>query len=250
MSDYNNSTDDTDSQDIYDPVFVRRLFDEMSRTYGVVNLISSFGFCSRWRRQCIDAISIHQGSVVLDLMTGMGELLPGLSRRIGPSGALIAVDISPEMCRQAQETSAKLNVIDGTTILREDALELPSIEDSSVDYIVSSFGLKTFSVRQLEALAGQVCRVLKPGGQFSFLEISVPESCLMRWPYMLYLNHLIPLIGQTLMGNPDNYRLLGVYTAAFTSCRTAAPAFMATGLEVSYQEYFVGCASGLTGYKP
>jgi hypothetical protein len=35
--------------DLYDPQFVKRLFEEMAGTYGVVNTLSSFGFNQRWR---------------------------------------------------------------------------------------------------------------------------------------------------------------------------------------------------------
>ena len=82
--------------DIYDPSYVRRLFDEMSGTYGVVNVISSLGFCVRWRRQCVGLLSVRPGSVVVDLMTGMGELCPQLARLAGANGHITAVDLSPE----------------------------------------------------------------------------------------------------------------------------------------------------------
>ena len=52
---------------IYDPAFVRQLFDEMAATYGVVNLVSSFGFARRWRRQCVECVGIKDGAVVVDL---------------------------------------------------------------------------------------------------------------------------------------------------------------------------------------
>src|SRR5687768_4846189 len=79
---------------LYDPLVVKRLFDEMAGTYGLVNIISSFGFCRRWRRQCLDAIEIPIGGRAIDLMTGMGELCPSLSRLLGARGGIVAVDIS------------------------------------------------------------------------------------------------------------------------------------------------------------
>ncbi len=233
--------------DIYDPSFVRRLFDEMARTYGVVNLISSLGFTRRWRRQCLRSVQIGTGTTVLDLMTGMGELCRDLLHIIGPTGTIRAIDISPVMCERAQK---QVSLVDQSRlqVIQADALNCP-IEDESVDYVVSTFGLKTLNSRQLKTLALQVSRVLRPGGQFALLEISVPKSPLLRWPYMVYINYIIPLIGRLALGNPDNYRLLGVYTAAFQDCRRAADYFTAANLQVQYRRYFFGCATGITGVK-
>ena len=74
--------------------------------------------------------------------------------------------------------------------------------DHSADFIVCSFGLKTFNETQLGTLADEVVRLLKPGGVFSFIEISVPQNAL-RPAYMFYLKKLIPL--------PVSYTHLDVY---------------------------------------
>jgi len=235
-------------RDIYEPSFVTHLFDEMARTYGLVNLISSFGFSRRWRRQCIRSIKIATDATILDLMTGMGELCPDLLQTIGTDGKLKAVDISPVMCARAKRHVSTTN---GSRlhVIQADALNCP-IDDESVDYVVSTFGLKTFNSHQLAVLATEVARVLRPGGQFAFLEISVPRVRVLKWLYMFYLNHVIPMIGQAMLGNPDNYRLLGVYTSAFQDCRFVADCFRAVHLNVQYHSYFFGCATGITGLKP
>lgn len=234
-------------RDIYDPAFVAKLFDEMSRTYGIVNLISSFGYARRWRRQCLRSIQIPDGATVLDLMTGMGELCPDLLRTIGPEGQVLAIDISPEMCGRARQHGAKH--ASRLQVIEADALNCP-VADASVDCLVSTFGLKTFNSHQLAELAQEVARVLRPGGQFAFLEISVPPARLLRWPYMFYIQRLIPWIGRLALGNPDNYRLLGVYTSAFENCRKVADCFADVDLHVDYKSYFFGCATGITGSKP
>ena len=56
--------------DLYAPATVKQLFREMSKTYGIVNVISSFGFVRRWRRQCVDLAAIETDHDVVDLMTG------------------------------------------------------------------------------------------------------------------------------------------------------------------------------------
>jgi demethylmenaquinone methyltransferase/2-methoxy-6-polyprenyl-1,4-benzoquinol methylase len=235
-------------QDIYRPEFVKDLFDEMSRTYGIVNLISSFGFCVRWRRQCLDQVEIQAGAVVFDLMSGMGELWPGLATRTGPTGRIRAVDFSPVMCAQSRKTAERLHGVD--IELREEDVLQNSIPDGSADIIVSSFGLKTFTSEQRACLAQEVARILRPGGKLSFLEISVPSSPLLRWPYMVYLKYGIPLMGRLLLGNPDNYRMLGIYTEAYQDCSEFVQHCRDAGLQVRQQRFFFGCATGVVGEKP
>ncbi len=233
--------------DIYEPRFIRALFDEMAQTYGVINLISSFGFSARWRKQCVRALGPRAGWTVLDLMTGMGELCPDLSRAVGPAGVIHAIDLSPEMCLRARRTAAgctcRIEVVEADVLHNE-------IAPATADAVVSSFGLKTFSPEQTRRLAGQVARLLKPGGRFALVEISVPPNAWLRWPYQFYLNRVIPLIGRVLLGNPDNYRMLGVYKGRFRNCGLVKAEFERAGLVTEEQSYFFGCATGVSGHKP
>ena len=229
----------------YDPAIVKRLFDEMGKTYGWVNLIASFGFARRWRKQLLRAIHIPQGGRAIDLMTGMAELCPDLACRLGSKGNILAVDFSETMVRKALERRFACE----TRIVLADVLTYP-FEPASADAVVCSFGLKTLLAEQIEALAHVVWRVLKPGGAFSFVEISVPQRRSLRLPYMFYLNHLVPLIGALFLGNPDNYRQLGVYTTAFGNCRQTLDIFRKAGLDVRFHSFFFGCATGICGRRP
>lgn len=149
------------------------------------------------------------------------------------------------MCRRAE----KLEFENQYRVIEADALACP-LGDASVDRVFSSFGLKTFNGQQLSVLASEVARILRPGGRFSFLEISVPPNNLLRMPYMFYLNRVVPMLGRLLLGNPDNYRLLGRYTSAFDSCEDAGKRFSERGLSVELKSYFAGCATGIVGFKP
>lgn len=71
-----------------------------------------------------------------------------------------------------------------------------SLADNSADFIVSGFGLKTFNHEQLKNLAKEVSRILKPGGSFSFIDVSVPTSRTLRAFYLLYLKYCIPILGR------------------------------------------------------
>jgi ubiquinone/menaquinone biosynthesis C-methylase UbiE len=219
----------------------------MAGTYGVVNLVSSFGFAAFWRAKCVRQIKIEQGMNVVDLMTGMGELIPGIARRIGGMGHVRAIDLSPAMCQKARTLILKRKI--QGQIIEDDALT-HSVGNGNADIVVSSFGLKTFSVEQRKLLARQIQAMLKPGGRFSMVEISVPPSRLLQRPYMFYLKIVIPLIGSIFLGNPDNYRMLGVYTEAFENCEQFAEELNRVGLEARSTSYFFGCATGVTGHKP
>ncbi|MCC7246353.1 MAG: class I SAM-dependent methyltransferase [Saprospiraceae bacterium] len=233
---------------IYQPEFVKALFDEMSATYNTVNSITSFGFSTRWRRQCVRKVDLQPGNTVVDMMAGMGETWPYILPQTGSEGRLTGLDYSHAMLSFAQKRA--LEYADYQIVIHcEDALS-SSIPSNSADVLVCSFGLKTLSPEQTILFAREISRILKPGGTFSLIEISVPPGFLLRWPYLFYLKYIIPLLGKILLGNPDNYRKLGIYTEAFGSCRSALTMFEQAGLDVRYESYFGGCASGLTGRKP
>jgi demethylmenaquinone methyltransferase/2-methoxy-6-polyprenyl-1,4-benzoquinol methylase len=233
---------------IYQPGYVKSLFDEMAATYGVVNVLSSFGFCILWRKRCVRHVGTWPASGrVLDLMSGMGELWNDLLRRTDAGTSVTGVDISPVMCSRAREhshrTGRAIDVVEADVL----ADDLP---DASADVVVSSFGLKTFSPDQQGQLAATIHRVLKPGGRFAMLEISVPSAVALRWPYLLYLRHVIPVVGRLFLGNPDCYRMLSVYTEAFHDASHFATACREQGLAVQFRRHFFGCASAVSGTKP
>lgn len=233
---------------IYSPAFIRALFDEMSATYGIVNLISSFGFSARWRRQCVDAAQLEPGMTVYDLMCGMRECWPAIRRRIGHTGRIVGVDLSANMCQQARDAARRLSPL-SVDVVEADALETAFLAESACA-VVACFAVKTLASGQQERFARLIAHLLRPGGAYSLLEISVPPASALRVPYLFYLNHIVPQIGRLFLGNPANYRLLGRYTCAFGRCDPLSEYFVRAGLTVVRRDYFFGCATGLVGSKP
>jgi demethylmenaquinone methyltransferase/2-methoxy-6-polyprenyl-1,4-benzoquinol methylase len=156
------------------------------------------------------------------------------------------------MCRSARSRAAVLTRggrVDAAQVIQADALACP-LPDRSCDAVVSSFGLKTFSPEQQRQLAAETCRLLRPGGVFAFLEISVPRSLVLRPPYLFYLSRVIPALGRMLLGNPECYRMLGVYTRAFGDASGFARACADVGLDATLRRHFFGCATSVSGRKP
>jgi ubiquinone/menaquinone biosynthesis C-methylase UbiE len=227
----------------YSPASIRELFDEMAGTYGFVNLISSFGFTARWRHQVTRDLPLNANSHVVDLMSGMNELCRSLKTHAPKTLRLTAIDFAPEMVRRARN-DWHFRV---TTCL-QDVLTW-DFEPASADVVISSFGLKTFDQNQQLQLARQGSALLRPGGTFSFVEISVPHALGLRPLYLFYLNRIIPWVGRLFLGNPANYRMLGIYTQQFGNCKYFAECLRQQRMQVTEVSDFFGCATGVRGYK-
>ncbi|SDL53809.1 class I SAM-dependent methyltransferase [Siphonobacter aquaeclarae] len=232
---------------MYQPAFVRELFDRMSGSYERMNYITSFGFSLRWRRQFLRHIPATGGPLeVIDLLTGMGETWEGVRRRF-PEARFTALDFSDEMLKKAEEKN--LRRFGGQILLRnEDVLE-SSLPSGYYDVVTCAFGLKTFSPEQLDRLAGEVRRILKPGGRFAFIEVSRPDNAALRFFYGFYLGKVIPVLGWLFLGNPTEYRMLWRYTSRFGSVSQVTGRFREAGLDTEEISYFGGCATGLYGSK-
>ncbi|MCB1172565.1 MAG: class I SAM-dependent methyltransferase [Leptospiraceae bacterium] len=199
--------------------FQRALFDEMSTTYGLVNLLASFGFAWWWRYQSVRALAVQPGQRVLDLMCGMGECFGFIAQKLG-HGALHGLDFAPQMIARAQKRALALgrtaNPAREVTVRLQDVFQIAYDAGwGNYDRLHCAFGLKTLARDQKRRVPDLLCRLLRPGGRFSFVEIAVPRSAFLRVPYLIYLRYLIPVIGRLLMGNPQNYRMLALYTTDF-----------------------------------
>ncbi|NNU33568.1 class I SAM-dependent methyltransferase [Mucilaginibacter sp. S1162] len=160
MEEYNQSVDNR----IYDTAFVKNLFNDMSKTYDRVNYITSFGFSKRWRKQFVNEVTLSEGDVVADILTGMGECWEFSLNQIGQTGKIIALDFSEGMIQHAKARKDKLRG-ENIQILCEDVFN-SSISDSSVNAVICGFGIKTFSNQQLQKLSIEINRILKPGDIF------------------------------------------------------------------------------------
>jgi SAM-dependent methyltransferase len=107
-------------------------------------------------------IGARPGTRVIDLCCGDGYFTAPLARLVA-SGEVIALDLSPEMLRQARDEAAAQGV-DNVTFLEGDARDLPRLVSGTVDQVLIA---NTFhGVPDQTGLARAVRQVLKPGGRF------------------------------------------------------------------------------------
>ena len=119
----------------------------------------------------LDLARIGEGSHVLDVAAGAGGQTLAAARRIGPSGAVLATDISFNILEFAAEEARAAGFANvATRVMDGEDLE---VEDESFDAVISRVGLIYFP-DQRRAL-GEMRRALRDGGRISAIVYSTPE---------------------------------------------------------------------------
>jgi len=119
----------------------------------------------------LDLAGVGPGARVLDVAAGAGGQSIAAARRVGPSGVVLATDISSRILEYAerQATAAGLTNIQTKTMDGEEI----DVEESFYDAVISRVGLIYFPDQQA-ALKGML-RALKPGGRVAAIVYSTPE---------------------------------------------------------------------------
>jgi ubiquinone/menaquinone biosynthesis C-methylase UbiE len=236
--------------DIHDPGYVAGVFDRCSNGYRRWSSIASFGFIWAWRRSCARSLPGLTGPAphLLDLMAGTGEIWPHCLAAHPGIHRITAVDISRGMHDHAVERLHKMRS-DKISHIQADVLT-STLPDGMADAIVSSFGLKTLSKPQQEVFAGQIARLLKPGGGFALVEAGDPVGWPLRPLYRLYLDSVLPRIERFFLNGAQDFAMLGIYTREFSNISHFAAALAHNGLTVTVKRHFFGCAWQVSGRKP
>ena len=119
----------------------------------------------------LDQARIGPGARVLDLAAGAGGQTIAAARRVGPSGSVLATDISPAILAYAAD-AARAAGLANVEVREMDGEEL-DLDDRSFDAVVCRVGLIYFPDQQ-RALR-EIHRVLRPGGRVSAVVYSTAE---------------------------------------------------------------------------
>lgn len=210
--------------------YVQGMFTHIAKRYDLVNRLMTGGQDIRWRKRVIELARLEEGSSLLDLGTGTGDLAREALSAF-PNIKVAAADFTFEMMRVGR----RIGQLNFSTA---DALQLP-FGDSSFDAVVSGFLMR--NVIDLQKALEEQYRVLKSGGRIVILDTTRPKKSILSPFIWIHMHFIIPAIGGLLTGSRDAYRYLPETTEGFVTAEEMAMRMTSAGFRrVRFQRFMFG----------
>ena len=227
---------------------IERLFDSIAGDYDRLNHLLSLGTDRTWRRRSLKAfITPGKAQEILDAACGTGDFSIDIASASAPETIVTGLDLSEGMLAVMREKVARKGLDGRIRILQGNCESLP-FPDVSFDCVTIAFGIRNFEHRE-DALR-EILRVLRPGGKLVILELSVPETPVLRWLYNLYFKHVLPFIGGLISGDRAAYRYLPASVLKFPGRKEWMATMESCGYrDVTHKSFTFGICRMYTGTK-
>ena len=190
---------------------VERMFDNIAPTYDTLNHRLSWDIDKEWRKKAICQLAPHAPKVMLDIATGTGDFAILSAQMLRPE-TLIGADISEGMMEIGRQKVKQLGLDRVVRFEKEDCLHL-SYEDNTFDAVTAAFGIRNFA--DLDKGLCEMCRVLKPGGHLSIVELTSPVKFPMKQLFHIYSHTVLPVYGRLISKDTSAYSYLTKTIEAF-----------------------------------
>ena len=181
---------------------VADVFDSVASRYDLMNDLMSGGLHRLWKAFTIQRSGVREGSRVLDVAGGTGDLSLAFAKKVGATGRVVHTDINEAMLRVGRDRLIDKGVVLPTLVCDAEKLPFPT---GHFDLVSVAFGLRNMTHKD-RAIA-EMCRVLKPGGRLLVLEFSKVAKPLEK-AYDWYSFNVLPRLGKLVAGDDASYRYL------------------------------------------
>jgi len=190
---------------------VERMFDNIAPSYDKLNHRLSWNIDKGWRRKAIKQLAPYEPKTLLDIATGTGDFAILAAEMLRPD-KLIGADISEGMMEIGRKKVREKGLQGIISFDKEDCLAL-SYPDATFDAVTAAFGIRNFA--DLDTGLREMCRVLKPGGHLSIVELTSPVSFPMKQLFHVYSHTVLPVYGRLISKDTSAYSYLTKTIEAF-----------------------------------
>jgi len=223
---------------------VGEVFRSVAPSYDVMNDLMSLGLHRVWKRFTLEMSGVREGSRVLDVASGSGDLAAAFAKRAGPTGQVWMTDINAAMLCVGRDKMIDTGVFAPLALC--DAEKLPFAPET-FDCVSVAFGLRNMTRK--DAALAEMARVTRPGGRVLVLEFSRPWKPLSR-AYDAYSFNVLPALGKYIAKDEAAYRYLAESIRMHPDQETLKSMMEAAGLErVEYFNLTAGVVALHRGYK-
>ena len=190
---------------------VEQMFDNIAPTYDKLNHRLSWDIDKGWRKKAIRKLEPFNPQIMLDIATGTGDFAILAAEMLHPQ-KLIGADISEGMMEIGRKKVEERGLQSIISFEKEDSLSL-SYSDNTFDAVTAAFGIRNFA--SLDNGLQEMCRVLKPGGHLSIVELTTPVRFPMRQLFHIYSHTVLPVYGRLISRDTSAYSYLTKTIEAF-----------------------------------
>ncbi len=223
---------------------VADVFDSVAQKYDLMNDVMSVGMHRLWKSFTIARSGVREGSRVLDVAGGTGDLALAFSRKVGKNGEVWLTDINNAMLANGRDRLCDKGFL--LPVAQCDAEKLP-FPDDYFDCVSVAFGLRNMTHK--DAALAEMRRVLRPGGRLLVLEFSQVWKPLAPI-YDFYSFKVIPRIGEIITQDESSYRYLAESIRVHPNQEALKGMMEQAGLEkVDYFNLSLGVVALHRGFK-
>ena len=190
---------------------VEEMFDNIAPTYDTLNHRLSWDIDKGWRKKAIRQLLPFQPKTILDIATGTGDFAILSAKELRPQ-RMIGIDISEGMMKIGQKKVEAEGLQHIVSFKKDDCTHL-SFDDNSFDAVTAAFGIRNF--QNLDQGLSEMCRVLRPNGHLSIVELTTPVSFPMKQLFKLYSHTILPVYGKLISKDTSAYSYLTNTIEAF-----------------------------------